>query len=124
MEMPGWLWGAAAVVLIILNYSAPLLIQIVLYAAAKRIFRKLPDAAVYVLCLLATTALLYPLYLWNIAPFDPEDMDKFDAFDGLLTLCLWAPWYLGIVIAGIVRAVRQIRSSFRHDKEELTCSKN
>ena len=120
MNIADWLRVAAAVVLLIANYAAPLLIQLVLYAAAKRILRRLPDAAVYVLCLLATTALLYLLYLWNIAPLDPEDMDKFDAFDGLMTLCLWAPWYLGIVIAGIVKAVRQIRNYFRHDKEELT----
>ena len=120
MDVTEVLWGIAAGLFIILNYSAPLPIQLLLYSIARRIFRKAPDAAVYAICLAVTTALLYPLYLWNITPLDPDPIDKFDAFDGLIVLCLWAPWYLGLVIIGIVKLIKQIKpkTHTEHDKED------
>ena len=86
----------------LLILSAPLLIQYLLYIPARLIFKKVPKNKIYMVCLIVNTILLFISKSAYLSSQNIEDMEPMDAFDGLIITIMWAPWYIGVLIACIV----------------------
>ncbi|MDE6035068.1 MAG: hypothetical protein K2G36_04080 [Ruminococcus sp.] len=86
--------------------ATPLLIQYLLYIPAKLIFKKVPKNKLYTICLIVNTILLFISKSAYLSSQNIEDMEAMDAFDGLIITIMWAPWYIGVLIACIAGNVK------------------
>lgn len=73
--------------------AAPLIIQLILYPIAKRCFKKISSTLIWWVCFIVDTILL---------GISCMDMDYFDDF---IVMLIWSPWYIGVLIWGIVKSV-------------------
>ena len=107
----------------VLFFVAPLAIQLVLFPIAKLIFRKTPSHALYTVCLIINTFLLFLIkqdFLNSLTYEEP-----FDAFDSLIISIMWAPYYIGIVISCIVRTAKASKKeNTDEEKENVDCEIN
>lgn len=46
---------------------------------------------------------------------DPDEMQAMDAFDDLILIIIWLPWYIGVLISCAVRNIRSIRNKNKAD---------
>ena len=86
--------------------TAPLLIQYLLYIPARPIFKKVPKNKLYTVCLIVNTILLFISKSAYLSSQNIEDMEAMDAFDGLIITIMWAPWYIGVLIACIAGNIK------------------
>lgn len=49
-------------------------------------------------------------------------MEAMDAFDGIIIMMIWSPWYIGVLISCIVRNI--ISKNNQKKETENACKKN
>lgn len=99
--------------------SAPLLIQWILFPIAKLCFKKAPSHKIYSVCLAVNTVLLFMLKEMYLNSQNPNEMEPMDAFDGIIIMALWSPWYIVILISCIIRIITAKKSDITENKESL-----
>lgn len=102
----------------ILFLIAPFAIQLILYHIAKLCFKKIPSHKIYSVCLVVNTILLFIIGNWYLSSQDPSEMDPLDAFDGIIIMMLWAPWYIGVLISCIIRNVIAKKSDKKDETDQ------
>lgn len=100
------LLSALEQIVIFLFIAQPMVIQMVLYSIAKLIFKKIPQHQLYVVCLVINTILLILERQYYLSVEDIDEMQAMDAFNDLVLIIMWLPWYIGVLIIGIVKIVK------------------
>ncbi len=90
----------------ILFLIEPLAIQFLLYGSAKFILKNISRNRLYTACLIVNTILLAISKEIYLNSQNPAEMEAMDAFDGVIMMIIWSPWYIGILISCIVRNIK------------------
>lgn len=99
----------------ILILFAPLIIQWTLYLISKKCFKKTSANDIYTICLVINTVLL--CILKNMLISEPEE--PMDAFDGLILIIIWSPWYIAVLISCIVRCIKASEDKKNEESEVI-----
>ncbi len=98
---------------LLLFLTAPLGIQYVLYLSAKLLLKRIPRPILYAGCFLLNSVILAILHYYFCLP-EPDDMEPMDGFTGLFLGMIWLPFYLGVLLSGIVRIIRFFRKKVQN----------
>ncbi len=93
-------------IVIFLFMAQPMVIQVILYSIAKLIFKKIPKHQLYDVCLVINTILLILERQYYLSMEDIDTTEAMDAFNDLILISMWLPWYIGVLIIGIVKIVK------------------
>lgn len=102
-------WDFTGFVALLLMF-APLIIQLILFPIAKKVFREVPMHWIYTICLAINTFLLFILKEW-LTSGNSSESKPMDAFDDIIIIATWSPWYIGVLISCIVRMVKARKSA-------------
>lgn len=86
----------------LLLIAAPLSIQVIIYPLARLCFRKVPAFIIWWICFGVNNVLLFLFTVYE----STNNLNDEDAFDDIIFMILWVPWYIGVLIWGIVKTVK------------------